>query len=1656
MNTDQQKGHFLTKWCLFYFAFVSIAAAADATLFSPGVVVSQGFCPDGVYGDTRWPGGKRPDGLTTWGSFCSSGNDDVGRIESQEFLAPSALTLYLAGYPGLPGRRLMLKNAASGEETELRPRATPGEEWQQNNLPVPPEWIGKSVRFVAEDRATGPYGWLGFSLPMLPASALLPFIDTHTPQGGFCANGVYSSTKWPSAVRPPGVTAWGSFCKNGDADTGWAASRPVKAGSYISIYIAGYPSTPGISLVAENMQTGRQILLKPPASPGEMWQLYHFRLPDEWKGQSARILAGDKATASFGWIGFSEPVPADLKAEASSAAKTLGLMLFLALLLLIPSVAACMLAALRGVEDLLDLTAIAFLALGLTGYAAFWLYFCSRYLGMLFSYVGLLACCAVIVSVAVAPGRRAKLWPLKQLIVPGGLVVLAGIFILSLGLLHGGEASPLSLAAGRFGPPVLAADNEIPKIFADGVYAGKIPRPIMAGGWLSSDRPPLQTGNTLWTYPWTSGDRNLPYLALSVFLQCSFLAALWSFLVACNIGRKPLVLAMATCFISGFTISNEFYTWPKLYPVGFLLIVAAYLLTDRYTRVRDRTAIGVMLGAAAALAMLTHGASIFALIGMAALMLFMRRYPGRRFLIGMAVTAVLLYSPWTLYQNLYDPPGDRLLKWYLAGTIELRPGVTFTQLLIDNYRNLKPGELTQLKMSNFKLLWAETPKYIEEIGVFSTTLDADSAASIRRIMFHHWIPGIGLAVLGPLALLLLSLSRRRRPSSAEFIAAARMWGLIGLTLLLWSLILFGPGATYPHQGAYLTEILALAGSCLAFWAVSPWLAAAATAVQILSTAAWFVWLTPIAPPPGMGSGLGPVNSVLGAACLLSAAAIFALLADFARRPAGSLAAARQISDLPNFSFSAIMPERPSRERVPVAQPPDLYYAPVRDAAMSGPTAPAAPASMREILLVMLAVALALWILVGSIMVSRAGWVAIPVADDWDRWISYVTDHYTPSWFFREHVDHRLVVPKLLFALDHLVFHARGWFVLLCAFCLQGLTGFMLWRLAGRTCRQAPAERLMQAAVIASCVFSAQQWINFIWPFQIQFPMVYCFAAAALVTLWESAERNWNVSWLIASIALATLATYSMANGILIWPMMLLAAVWLRMPRRWIVTIAAGMLLVGFSYFYTWRPSSEPGPQSAAERLPRALVFWLGHLGSPVAPLAQLFDSHTSRIACAAIPGGLLAIALLAGFAMLWRRREHFSGARAMLVFYCVFLAGTSATIAYGRSGGDLIEMFSMRYLTPSYLFWVSMLLAAWPLLRRAHRAALYGTLCGAMLVGIAIHQGAVLTVIHDRENRERLGEIAVADNVVDPEAWLWLYHTPRIAMDAVDYLRDNRLTVFTEEWSHWPGIPLNRRFSIDRTPGACQGEFEEVMPVSSPLKPGWRATGWAWDNKAGQSPRYVVLADDAGLVAGVALTGFPPPPTLAALSPRYVASTWKGYVDGQPRPITAYVVEADDRSLCAIGTQNVRGTGTEVAFKELGPRLPDSPPEITGAWVPDGYYKGLGGPGVPSADGPVFGTFPDSSTGSIRMGPFHLDGHTGIAIPVVTGPDSHNLSIVVRDAVSKEVLAEMAPPPTRIAWWAWHPDLPQGREMTVEVFAEDKGSGWGQWLALGWPHALRQ
>jgi hypothetical protein len=671
-----------------------------------------------------------------------------------------------------------------------------------------------------------------------------------------------------------------------EGDTGWAASPPFVAGRDIAIYVSGYPSEPGIRLALEDIQTGQQLSLKPALIPGPQWQKNRFHLPPDWAGESIRIVAQDKSTAMGGWIGFSEPVSSNLWLDLSGAVKILSLVFVFTGVLLLPAVAACLFAALRGVGDSLDLMATALAAIGLTGYAAFWAYFLNHRAGTGFTYLTVGASIATVLAILSSRDQWPKLVPIKRLVMPAALLVLVSGFVVSLGLLRGGADVPLEAATMRFRPPDLVGDHLIPKIFADGLYAGHIPRPIMDPGWLSSDRPPLQAGTTVWMYPLISGSRDREYFAVSVVLQCLFVAGLWAFLSAGRVNHTATALVLAICCFSGFIFVNGFYTWPKLYPVAYLLMASAYLLTDRYNEVRTRARPGLMTGLFLALAMLSHGGSAFAIAGLTISMIILRRFPGRRFMLALVAASAVTYVPWTLYQRFYDPPGDRLLKWHLAGIMEPRPDIGFGALLIRNYREAGIKGIIDRKWSNFKILFGDLPAYVADSELLLTATGSQqreaAVARLHRQRFLFWIPCIDLAAAGPLALLLLA--RRRKYSQPEFLLACRLWLCIGVTVLVWCLLMFGPDAALVHEGSYFVVISALIASSIAFWAYRPLLSILVAGIQVLWSIVLYAWAVPDAASPDAGTVTGvlygPVNWVFATGCVLLAACIIYLLARF--------------------------------------------------------------------------------------------------------------------------------------------------------------------------------------------------------------------------------------------------------------------------------------------------------------------------------------------------------------------------------------------------------------------------------------------------------------------------------------------------------------------------------------------------------------------------------------------------------------------------------------------------------------------------------------------------------------------------------------------------------------------------------------------------------
>jgi hypothetical protein len=138
------------------------------------------------------------------------------------------------------------------------------------------------------------------------------------------------------------------------------------------------------------------------------------------------------------------------------------------------------------------------------------------------------------------------------------------------------------------------------------------------------------------------------------------------------------------------------------------LLAAAYtiagssvLLGNELASIRNRPLGLVLASALLTFGVLAHGGTMFAAIGLILLLVVLRRVPNVRSCGTALVTMTILYLPWFLYQKLADPPGDRLLKWHIAGTIPVTRQ-PFTSLLVENYRKLTLSQVAENKIANFK------------------------------------------------------------------------------------------------------------------------------------------------------------------------------------------------------------------------------------------------------------------------------------------------------------------------------------------------------------------------------------------------------------------------------------------------------------------------------------------------------------------------------------------------------------------------------------------------------------------------------------------------------------------------------------------------------------------------------------------------------------------------------------------------------------------------------------------------------------------------------------------------------------------------------------------------------------------------------------------
>jgi hypothetical protein len=602
-----------------------------------------------------------------------------------------------------------------------------------------------------------------------------------------------------------------------------ALRSPVfEAPRVLECFLAGYPGKPGLELFLERESDHLRIPLAVPGNsyPGEVWRRFYWRLPSSARGQQVSMVAVDSsADAATGWLGVGTPRSFSYAAlfhrQLPSTVRFLTYFLINFLLFVVPGFGVACLVAWKWPATLRYPLITVVGSSAFLGYLCFYAFLFSKSGGKLLVWAIYLSS-LILIALAI---RRSKLGVrglVKQVAEPLTLAVLTGLCYLCFTFVFiNPMATGASYLDGRFFTAQIPGDNIIPMFFAERLYDQKPLRPFCCGGWLSSDRPPLQTGIFLMERPLSpTSNVDLDYQLVATGLQCLWICGVWFVMTSLGVDVVQIRRTLAILIFSGCIFFNTVYTWPKFLTATLILFAAGIIIglirSGRVTTYADTVVAAICVG----LALVSHPGSLFSLIALPIVLArFRTLFPIRHLALVLPILLAFIL-PWMAYQKFVDPPGNRLIKLHLAGVGEIDPS-TPMEAIRKAYSSHSFSEIVALRWSNIKLLAGHKPfgMYgsfgLQDLTI-SNGLEIDQAASesSRSEQREAIWDGLGLLNIGWFAgafFLFKKRSTQKIPYSGWLIL------IVAVNMLFWCLIEMGPQYTTIVQCSFADFLLLSVG-----------------------------------------------------------------------------------------------------------------------------------------------------------------------------------------------------------------------------------------------------------------------------------------------------------------------------------------------------------------------------------------------------------------------------------------------------------------------------------------------------------------------------------------------------------------------------------------------------------------------------------------------------------------------------------------------------------------------------------------------------------------------------------------------------------------------------------------------------------------------------
>ncbi len=513
-----------------------------------------------------------------------------------------------------------------------------------------------------------------------------------------------------------------------------------------------------------------------------------------------------------------------------------------------------------------------------------------------------------------------------------------------------------------------------------------------------------------------------------------------------------------------------------------------------------------------------------------------------------------------------------------------------------------------------------------------------------------------------------------------------------------------------------------------------------------------------------------------------------------------------------------------------------------------------------------AISLGVYISIAVIGVIRF-FSPVPYWDMWDGGLEWFLSRSTSIQdFWIQHNEHRIFFTHALFFLDFKFGNGTGAGLVAVNLLLLTALGICLYRIA----RRETDSYFDKWLIFTLSIFFALSWSqndNMHWSFQSQFVLAFLLPAIAFLMLAKflrgRAKKN-----LVLSLIFAALSSGTMANGVLVLPIVLLILLIYKVGLKVLIPTLLLWLLVLFAYFDGYKQVvGHESPFLGLIKSPLAVFgYFLAYLGNPISLLAS--DKKAGLVLAAS-----LGLAVLVWYLLLLKNTFKKSEIHSIAAFgLASYIIGTAAVTSLGRVSFGLESALSSRYATPSlaiiFLFVIATVIHGnW---KFGEKKLLFFVTAALLFV---IQLSGLTSSSDVIRSRDRAG-IALAMGVQDVAAVATVYPDYQRAKQIATKAKSEKISVFGSE----SYLKLADYKSDKSSPRSCTG-FVDVVERVEGTSGDFYVQGWALPgSSSGSGGEVLYVFNSQGKKIGAGLLGEVRTDVAAILGPRALFSGFSGYV----------------------------------------------------------------------------------------------------------------------------------------------------------------------------------